>query len=181
MLQDGLRNDIDSLWNKLWSGGLVNPLDAIEQFSYLLFLKRLDEAEETRERRAKRVGQSFESHVPELVRWNHWKHKSAAEKLKHMREVVFPWLREHSSEDIPEEALSSFARYMRNAEFKINRASLLHEACEMIDNLKISEQNQDIQGDIYEHMLEKLSQSGRNGQFRTPRHIIRMMVEMIDP
>lgn len=180
MLQDGLRSEIDKLWNKLWSGGLSNPLDAIEQFSYLLFLKRLDEAEEMREKKARLNSESYTSSVPQEVRWNAWKHKSAADKLKHMREVVFPWLREHG-EDAPDEELSSFARYMRNAEFKISRASLLHEATEMIDGLKISEQNQDVQGDLYEYMLNKLSASGRNGQFRTPRHIIRMMVELVDP
>ena len=76
---------------------------------------------------------------------------------------------------------SSFERYMQNAEFKINKPSLLIEACKVIEDLQISAQNQDVQGDIYEYLLSRLNISGRNGQFRTPRHIIRMMVQMIDP
>lgn len=194
MLTDSnLRSKVDALWEKLWSGGLSNPLDAIEQLSYLLFLKRLDDQENARERRAIRLNQPFESRVPEEIRWRYWSKMQGAQIVDHVKTVVFPALRtmgnnnddadeSDSEEDSPDlEALNSFQVYMQNAEFKINRASLLIQACNLIDELEISAQNQDVQGDLYEYMLSKLNTAGRNGQFRTPRHIIRMMVEMIDP
>lgn len=195
MLTDtNLRSKVDTLWEKLWSGGLSNPLDAIEQFSYLLFLKRLDDQENARERRAIRLGQPFEPRIPEEIRWRYWSKMQGAEILDHVKMKVFPSLRQMGDsektenddelqENIAEqiEVMNSFQLYMQNAEFKINKSSLLIQACNLIDELEISAQNQDVQGDLYEYMLSKLSTSGRNGQFRTPRHIIRMMIEMIDP
>jgi type I restriction enzyme M protein len=170
-----LRSQVDALWDKLWSGGLANPLDAIEQFSYLLFFKRLDDSENRRERQAKLRSQAYEPQIPEEMRWRHWTKLQAGEALKHVREKVFPWFKEMGSQG------SSFERYMQNAEFKINRPSLLIEACNAIDEMQISAQNQDVQGDLYEYLLSYLNTAGRAGQFRTPRHIIRMMVAMIDP
>jgi type I restriction enzyme M protein len=170
-----LRSQVDQLWDRLWTGGLSNPMDAIEQLSYLIFLKRLDDVENREERQAGRRGQPYESRIPAEMRWGHWTRFEAAEALKHVREVVFPWFRDMGQEG------SSFERYMQNAEFKINKPSLLIGACQMIDHMQISAQNQDVQGDIYEYLLSKLTTAGRNGQFRTPRHIIRMMVKMIDP
>lgn len=176
MLTDSnLRSKVDQLWDKLWSGGLSNPLDAIEQFSYLLFLKRLDDQENARERRAIRLNQQFEPRIPEEIRWRTWSKMQGAEILDYVKNTVFPKLRELGNNG------SSFHQYMQNAEFKINKSSLLIQACNLIDEMEISAQNQDVQGDLYEYMLSKLSTSGRNGQFRTPRHIIRMMIEMIDP
>lgn len=188
MLTDSnLRSKVDQLWDKLWSGGLSNPLDAIEQFSYLLFLKRMDDQENARERRAIRLNQEFEPRIPEELRWRYWSKMQGAEILDHVKTVVFPSLRKMGDDEEaveekqqPEE-MNSFQLYMQNAEFKINKSSLLIQACNLIDDLEISAQNQDVQGDLYEYMLSKLSTSGRNGQFRTPRHIIRMMIEMIDP
>jgi len=170
-----LKSQVDSLWDKFWSGGLSNPLDAIEQFSYLLFLKRLDDNENARERQAKRLGTAFEPRIPPKIRWGFWTHLEAAEALKHLKEVIFPWFREMGT------AGSSFERYMQNAECKINKPSLLIEGCRLIDQMAISEQSQDIQGDLYEYLLGHLSIAGRSGQFRTPRHIIRMMVQMVAP
>jgi type I restriction enzyme M protein len=176
MLTDSkLRSQIDRLWDDLWTGGLTNPLDAIEQLSYLLFLKRLDDVENQRERQAQRQGQKYQSRYPEKMRWSQWTRFEASEALKHVREVVFPWFKEMGAED------SSFERYMQSAEFKINKPTLLIKACQTIDQMEISAQNQDVQGDLYEYLLKYLTTAGRNGQFRTPRHIIRMMVQMIDP
>jgi type I restriction enzyme M protein len=166
---------VDQLWDKLWTGGLTNPMDAIEQFSYLLFLKRLDELEEQTERRAKRLNRPYAPTVPAEMRWRSWTHYTAEESLNHLKGTVFPWFRQLGDKE------SSFQQYMRNAECKINRGSLLIESCRLIDQMKISEQNQDVQGDLYEYLLSKLNTAGRNGQFRTPRHVIRMMVEMLDP
>ena len=177
MLTDpNLRSQIDALWDKLWTGGLSNPLDAIEQLSFLLFLKRLDEAEQDRERdirlhRTKR-GPIFPD--PKL-RWSYWTNLKADEALKHVKEKVFPFLKTLGGSG------GSFAEQMANAEFKINKPSLLIEACKAIDAMQISAQNQDVQGDLYEYLLGRLNTAGMSGQFRTPRHIIRMMVKMLDP
>ncbi len=170
-----LRSQVDQLWDKLWTGGLANPLDAIEQLSYLLFFKRLDDEENSRERQAQRRDVPFEPRIPKEMRWNYWTHLKADEALRHVRDVVFPWFRDLGSPG------SSFERYMKTAEFKINKPSLLIEATGLIDQMSISSQNQDVQGDLYEYLLSKLNTAGRNGQFRTPRHIIRMMVQMLDP
>ena len=170
-----LRSQVDSLWDKFWTGGLANPLDAIEQFSYLLFLKQLEDRENAAERQAKRKGERYQPKIQKEMRWSYWSQLKAEEALSHLKLKVFPNIVKLADET------SSFGQYMKNAECKINRPNLLIEACRMIDEMHISQQNQDVQGDLYEYMLEKLNQSGRNGQFRTPRHIIRMMVQMIAP
>ncbi|WKZ38707.1 MAG: class I SAM-dependent DNA methyltransferase [Anaerolineales bacterium] len=170
-----LRSQVDALWDKFWTGGLTNPLDAIEQFSYLLFLKRLDDRENAAERQAKRKGTTYQPNVKKEMRWSVWKQMKAEEMLKHLKSVVFPQLASLTDE------ASSFGIYMRGAECKINKPSLLVEAVNLIDQMEISQQNQDVQGDLFEYLLSHLSIAGRNGQFRTPRHIIRMMVQMLDP
>lgn len=176
MLTDpDLKAKVDMIWDRLWSSGLSNPMDSIEQFSYLLFLKRLDDSEKKREKLAGLRNQTFKPQIEPELRWSHWINFKAEDALKHIREKVFPSLREMGVEG------SSFERYMQNAEFKVSKPSTLIEVCNLIDQMKISEQNQDVQGDLYEYLLSKLSVAGRNGQFRTPRHIIRMMVSMVDP
>ncbi|MEW6083213.1 MAG: class I SAM-dependent DNA methyltransferase [Chloroflexota bacterium] len=185
MLTDSkLRAQVDALWDKFWTGGLANPLDAIEQFSYLLFLKRLEDRENAAERQAKRRagggaagggGAALRPYLPKEMRWSHWTQFKAEEALSHLKKVVFPNLSKLADED------DSFGEYMKTAECKINKPSLLIEACKLIDQMEISQQNQDVQGDLYEYLLSHLSIAGRNGQFRTPRHIIRMMVQMLDP
>ncbi len=191
-----LRSQVDALWDKLWSGGLSNPLDAIEQLSYLIFLKRLDDEENRQEKLARLRGQSYTARIPEEMRWRYWSQLTGANALQHLRDKVFPWFRklgnsereQHAEGVFPDdntntsqEKKNSFELYMQNAELKINKANLLIEASKLIDQLQISAQNQDVQGDLYEYLLSKLSSAGRNGQFRTPRHIIRMMVQMINP
>jgi type I restriction enzyme M protein len=177
MLTDpALRSKVDVLWNKLWTGGLVNPLDAIEQFSYLLFMKRLDDEENRRAQNARRRGRDYNSLFSDSeLRWSYWTNLKAETALKHVKEKVFPALKAIGG------AGSSFELQMENAEFKINKPSLLIEACKAIDEMHISQLNQDVQGDLYEYLLNRLNIAGRNGQFRTPRHIIRMMVQMIAP
>src|SRR5882672_742041 len=171
-----LRSAVEALWDKLWSGGLSNPLDAIEQLSFLLFLKRLDEKEQDNERAAQRRGKIHTPAFPRKeLRWSHWTQLPADRALKHVKEAVFPFIKTLGG------AGGSFAAQMENAEFKINKPSLLIEACKAIDAMQISAQNQDVQGDLYEYLLGKLNTAGQNGQFRTPRHIIRMMVNMCDP
>ena len=175
-----LRNKVDALWDKLWSGGLSNPMDAIEQLSFLLFLKQLDEREEDAERAAKLRDQVFKPLFPrseegDQLRWKYWSHLPAEEALRQVKEKVFPFLKSLGGE------AGSFGEHMSNAEFKINKPALLIEACGAIEEMDISGQNQDVQGDLYEYLLSKLNTAGTNGQFRTPRHIIRMMVTMVNP
>jgi type I restriction enzyme M protein len=177
MLADAtLRSQVDNLWDKLWSGGLSNPLDAIEQLSYLIFLKQLDEREQDGERAAKKRGHKFKPLFtnPEL-RWSYWSQLPGGKAVAIVKEKVFPFLKNLGAKT------GSFGEHMATAEFKISKPSLLIEACKAIDEMQISAQNQDVQGDLYEYLLSRLNTAGTNGQFRTPRHIIRMMVQMIDP
>jgi len=141
-----LRSEVDALWDKFWTGGLANPLDAIEQFSYLLFLKRLDDRENAAERQAKRKGTAYQPNVKKEMRWSVWKQMKAEEMLKHLKSVVFPQLASLAKDE------SSFGEYMRGAECKINKPSLLVEAVNLIDQMEISQQNQDVQGDLYEYL-----------------------------
>src|SRR5688572_17413886 len=171
-----LRSAVEALWDKLWSGGLSNPLDAIEQLSFLLFLKLLDEREQDAERAARLRGKQFTPifKSPDL-RWSQWTQLPADKALKLVKENVFPFIKTLGG------AGGSFATQMENAEFKINKPSLLIEACKAIDAMQVSSQNQDVQGDLYEYLLSRLNTAGTNGQFRTPRHIIRMMVKLVAP
>ncbi len=184
MLTDSqLKSDIDALWNKMRDGGLPNPLDSIEQLSFLLFMKRLDEEETRREQQGKRKETPYNSLFVDKdgkpkpkYRWSQWTQRTGDDALQFVKTEVFPFIKQIGGKT------SGFAQHMANAEFKINKPTLLQEACASLDQLKVSQQNQDVQGDVYEYMLGKLGDAaGRNGQFRTPRHIIRMMVQMIDP
>ena len=176
-----LKSQIDGLWDYVWTNGLNNPLDAIEHISYLLFLKRFDDAETAREANARRREQPFDTRYinqynqpDETLRWGYWTQLPAAEALKQVKTNVFPFLKTLGAHD------SSFELQMETAEFKISKPALLIEAARRVNELQISHQNQDVQGDLYEYLLSRLSTAGVNGQFRTPRHIIRLMVQMLD-
>ncbi len=172
-----LKSKVDTLWDRFWSGGLSNPLTAIEQMSYLIFLKRLEDTDNAHAAAAKRKNESYRSvfHGNKECRWSHWSQLPGEQMLKHVRDVVFDFLRELGS------STSSFTQHMQDAVFVIPKASLLQEAVKIIDDMHISEQNIDVQGDLYEYLLLQLTTAGKNGQFRTPRHIIRMMVKLVDP
>ena len=178
MLTDSpLKSKVDALWDRFWSGGIANPITAIEQMSYLIFLKRLEDMDNARAQAAKRKGESYRSvfHGNKDCRWSHWSQFPGDQMLKHVRNKVFDFLRELGSDT------SSFTQHMQDAVFIIPKASLLQEAVKIIDEMHISEQNIDVQGDLYEYLLMQLTTAGKNGQFRTPRHIIRMMVKLVDP
>lgn len=173
-----LKSKIDSLWDKFWSGGLSNPLSSIEQMSYLIFMKRLEDMDAAEQKRVQAKKQTyksvFEGH--EDCRWSDWKHYSAEKMLAHVRDVVFPFIKNlHDGEN------TLFSEHMKDAVFIIPKPSLLQEAVSILDDVNITAQNQDTQGDIYEYLLSELRTAGKNGQFRTPRHIIRMIVELVDP
>jgi len=178
MLKADLKSKINQLWDKFWSGGISNPLTAIEQMSYLIFMKRLEDLDNQHLKIAEARGEKYRSIFKnnENCRWNNWKNLKAEDMLKHVRDKVFPFIKDLRN---GEETL--FSENMKDAVFLIPKPSLLQEAVNIIDSLNISSQNQDVQGDIYEYLLSELKTSGKNGQFRTPRHIIKMMVELINP
>jgi type I restriction enzyme M protein len=177
MLDPELKTKINKLWNAFWAGGLANPLSAIEQISYLIFMKRLDDLDAHHASAAQSRGQPYKSvfEGKDDCRWSNWKHMNAESMYKHVTEVAFPFIKNlHNGEDV------LYSKYMKDATFMIPKPSLLQEAVTLIDEINIGERP-DIQGDIYEHLLGELKTAGKNGQFRTPRHIIRMMVELVDP
>src|SRR2546427_2901571 len=178
MLTPELKQQINGLWDKFWSGGIANPLVAIEQMSYMIFMKRLEDLDSIHGRRAAARKEDYKSifDAHDDARWSQWKHLSAEAMLKHVQEVVFPFIKNLTNGDDV-----YYSYFMRDAQFVIPKASLLQEAVAIIDEMDITERNQDTQGDIYEHLLAELKTAGKNGQFRTPRHIIRMMVELVDP
>ncbi len=221
MLQNNpeLKSKINQLWNKFWSGGIANPLTAIEQITYLLFMKRLDELDAKRQADAEFTGEKYISKFegtwipPEYrakpsdddtaketkkrltdekqyaiekrtLRWSEFKHMQANDMLHHVQGKVFPFLRDMNG------AESNFTHHMKNAVFIIPKPALLVEAVKTIDEIfEVMEKDskekgqafQDIQGDVYEMLLSEIATAGKNGQFRTPRHIIKLMAELVQP
>lgn len=177
MLDAELKSKIRKLWDKFWSGGISNPLQAIEQISYLIFMKKLEDKDVLEQQNASLKGIKFKSMFDgyENCKWSVWSEYSSDKILSHVRDVVFLFMRELGDEN------SLYSKYMKSASFSLPTASLLIEAVNIINDLHIKEQNQDTQGDIYEYLLSELQTSGKNGQFRTPRHIIKMMVELAKP
>ena len=181
-----LKSKVDALWDRFWSGGIANPLTAIEQMSYLIFLKRLEDRDNANRKSAERRKTEFTSvfskpaggltkKETEKCRWSYWSQLPGEEMLPYVRDTVFRFLRSLGGET------SSFTQYMQDAVFIIPKASIIQEAVKIIDDMHISEQNSDVQGDLYEYLLMNLTTAGMNGQFRTPRHIIRMMVKLVNP
>lgn len=180
MIVGKTKSDVDKLWNAFWTGGITNPVTVIEQINYLLFCRRLDDIEQRNERVAERTKTVLTRRIfpadGQHLRWSNFKHLKASEMLEVVRDQVFPFLKTLGSS---EEAVSTFSKSVSDASFLIPKASLLASAVELISGLDLD--NSDTAGDLYEYLLSKLSTSGINGQFRTPRHIIRMMVEVMEP
>lgn len=185
MLTGQLRNEIDKLWEKFWTGGITNPLTVIEQISYLMFARMLDMQEELAERKAARSGKPFTRIFPDtpegqLLRWKNFKNLSGSELHKHLRDTVFPGFAKLGTDSGEAAAsLSHIGQYMSEASLEIRNESVLVSAVNMVDELPLGQS--DVKGDIYEYLLSKLTTAGINGQFRTPRHIIDAMVELLDP
>ena len=178
MLDSELKSKINLLWDKFWSGGISNPLQAIEQMSYLIFMKRLEDGDVSREQNSKLLKEKHQSIFKENddYKWSKWTQMSAEKMLEHVRDKVFPFLRKLNGGE-----KSVYSKYMKDASFTIPTASLLAEAVKINNDMHIKEQNRDTQGDLYEYLLGQLQTSGKNGQFRTPRHIIKMMTEILEP
>ncbi|MCX2782241.1 type I restriction-modification system subunit M [Microbulbifer thermotolerans] len=184
MLTGSIRNDIDKLWEKFWTGGITNPLTVIEQISYLMFARMLDMQEDMAERKANRTGKEFDRLFPntpegQLLRWKNFKNLSGKELHKHLKQNVFPFFAELGKKSEDQQGLGHIGEYMQDADLEIKNESVLVSAIEMVDSLPLTES--DVKGDIYEYLLSKLTTAGINGQFRTPRHIIDAMIELIDP
>ena len=166
---------IDKLWTEFWTGGITNPLTVIEQISFLMFARLLDIMETTGERRAERTKKPFSGRYEgpnDPRRWKNFKQKDAATMMRVVREDVFEHFRKLNGG-------TTFGEYMQDAQLMIQKPNLLVSAVTMIDNLPITEG--DAKGDLYEYLLSRLTTAGINGQFRTPRHIIRFMVELVEP
>ncbi len=185
MITGELRNQVDKIWESFWTGGIANPLTVIEQFTYLLFIRRLDERQLLEEKKSNiagiKMGETYYTTEQSRFRWNSFKNADPevmynlftipqvdAENL-----TVF----EHMK-GIGDKA-GVFAKYMRGATFMIPTPRLLDQVVQMIDKIKMDDR--DTKGDLYEYLLSKIASAGKNGQFRTPRHIIRMMVDMVQP
>jgi type I restriction enzyme M protein len=177
MLTGELRNKVDMIWETFWTGGITNPLDVIEQFTYLLFIKQLDDVESTKETDAQLLGIGYKPIFLEdmqHLRWGQFKNREASQMYDIVMNEVFPLIKSlHPNGD------SAYSKYMGDAIFKIPTPQMLSKIVDGIDNLDLSDR--DAKGDLYEYLLSKLSTSGTNGQFRTPRHIIKMMVELVKP
>jgi type I restriction enzyme M protein len=178
MLTGELKSQVDKVWDSFWTGGISNPLTVIEQITYLLFIKRLDEIHTAREKKANRFNEPIKEPVftPEQynLRWSQFKELNAEEMFKVVRDKVFPFIK-----TLHTDAESAYAQHMKDALFMIQTPALLEKVIEMIS--KIPMEDRDTKGNIYEYLLSKLSTAGVNGQFRTPRHIIKMMVEIMQP
>ena len=191
MITGELKNKIDGLWDVFAAGGLVNPLDVIEQITYLMFIHDLDDSDNLRAKEAAMLGLPYTSIFTDEVqmgertidgqqlKWSVFHDFPAGKMYSVMQEWVFPFIKNlHGDKN------SAYSKYMDDAIFKLPTPLLLSKVVDALDEIyRLMSQSQaaDVRGDTYEYLLEKLKQSGRNGQFRTPRHIIRMMVELMDP
>lgn len=172
-----LKSKVDKIWETFWTGGITNPLEVIEQFTYLLFIKGLDDNETIKESDALLLGIPFEGIFPEnkqYLRWSKFKDKDSETMYKIVSLEVFPFIKDLHGDDS-----SAYSKYMGDAMFKIPTPLMLSKIVDGIDNMDMSEG--DTKGDLYEYLLSKVATSGTNGQFRTPRHIIDMMVNLMKP
>lgn len=185
MITGDLKSKIDKLWETFWTGGISNPLTVIEQITYLLFIKRMDDLQILKENKANRLGIPIEDPIytaaERPLRWSSFKQKDPEELLdlfrkplsKEMDYTAFDKMKLMGAEDSP------FRTFMKGATFMVDKARLLDKAVQMLE--EIDQADQDTKGDLYEYLLSKIASAGQNGQFRTPRHIIQMMVEMVKP
>jgi len=179
-----IRAKVDRIWDAFWSGGIANPLEVIEQITYLLFIRRLDDLQTAAENKANRLGKEIEGPVfppgadesgapYEDLRWSRLKSSDPGAMFETVSERVFPFLRRLGGDG------TTYSQHMRDARFTIPTPALLARVVDMIDELPM--EGRDTKGDLYEYMLSKIASAGQNGQFRTPRHIIALMVEMVAP
>lgn len=191
MITGELKNKIDSLWEMFWTGGLTNPLDVVEQMTYLMFIRDLDDADSLRAKESAMLGLPYESIFAAEVqigdrkvdgsqlKWSVFHDFPAGKMYSVMQEMVFPFIKNlHGNKE------SAYSKYMDDAIFKVPTALMLSKVVDSLDAIyaqMAAVKGADVRGDVYEYLLSKISTSGVNGQFRTPRHIIKMMVELMAP
>lgn len=176
MLTGELRRRIDALWLEFWQGGITNPLTVIEQITFLMYARLLDMHETRDEKKESRTKKSFKHRFADdeqHLRWSQFRHLGPEQMLPLVRDEIFPHFKKTSTGG------RAFAEFMKDAQLMIQKPSLLSKAVDMIHQLPLAEG--DTKGDLYEYLLSKLTTAGINGQFRTPRHIIRLMVEILEP
>jgi type I restriction enzyme M protein len=176
MVTGELKRRVDALWLEFWQGGITNPLTVIEQITFLMYARLLDINETRDENREKRTGRSFQRRFKDdaqSLRWSHFRHLGAEKMLPVIRDQVFPHFKTTAASG------TAFTEFMKDAQLMIQKPSLLVKAVNMIHELPLTEG--DTKGDLYEYLLSKLTTAGINGQFRTPRHIIRLMVDILEP
>ena len=181
MLMGELKNKIDQIWEMFWTGGITNPLDVVEQMTYLMFIHDLDKADADKAKSSLMLElpytSMFEGH--EQCKWSVFRDLPAEKMYELMQQEIFPFIKNlHGNKE------STYSKYMGDAIFKIPTPQLLSKIVDAMDSVyqeMAKDIESDTKGDIYEHLLSKLQTAGVNGQFRTPRHIIRMMVELLDP
>ena len=182
MITGELKSRVDRIWDTMWSGGISNPLSVIEQLTYLLFIKRLDEVHTLRERKAARLKQSIDEPIfedgQERLRWSRFKDFSPEEMYETVKDQVFPFIKSLGAGNGDEED-STYSHHMKDALFMMPTPRVLANVVDQLDSIDMADA--DTKGDLYEYMLGKIASAGQNGQFRTPRHIIKLMVEMTAP
>lgn len=184
MITGELKSQVDKIWESFWTGGISNPLTVIEQFTYLLFIRRLDEMQMLEEKKAAMIKKPITNVIftpeQEELRWNSFKNKDPETMFELFNRPLVDGLTvfDHMKQ-VNVSSTGVFAQYMKGATFMIPTPRLLDQVVQMIDKIKMDDR--DTKGDVYEYLLSKIATAGTNGQFRTPRHIIKMMVDMVEP
>ena len=184
MITGELRSRVDRIWDTMWSGGISNPLSVIEQLTYLLFIKRLDELQTVRENKAARTKKPIEEPVftadQDKLRWSRFKEAAPEQMFELLRDDVFPFMKTLGQKGEGDgEGGSTYTHHMKDALFMMPTARVLANVVDQLDSIDMADS--DTKGDLYEYMLGKIAIAGQNGQFRTPRHIIKLMVDMTAP
>ena len=182
MITGELKSKVDRIWDTMWSGGISNPLSVIEQLTYLLFIKRLDELHTLKEAKAARTGKPIEDSVftadQDKVRWSRFKETAPEQMFETLRDEVFPFIKSLGGNG-DGKGNATYTHHMKDALFMMPTARVLANVVDQLDGIDMADS--DTKGDLYEYMLGKIASAGQNGQFRTPRHIIKLMVEMTAP
>lgn len=182
MITGELKSKVDRIWDTMWSGGISNPLSVIEQLTYLLFIKRLDELHTLKEHKAARTGKPIKDPLfasdQDHLRWSRFKETAPEQMFETVRDAVFPFIKSLGNNGDGEDD-STYSNHMKDALFIMPSARVLANVVDQLDGIDMSDS--DTKGDLYEYMLGKIATAGQNGQFRTPRHIIKLMVEMTAP
>lgn len=177
MITGEIKNKVDKIWETFWTGGITNPLEVIEQFTYLLFIKGLDDIETTKESEAAFLDLTYEGMFPsnkQDFRWSKFKNLEAGQMYNLVLNQVFPFIK-----NLHQDGDSAYSKYMGDAIFKIPTPQMLTKIVDGIEGIDM--EKRDAKGDLYEYLLSKVATAGTNGQFRTPRHIIEMMVCLMKP